>query len=82
MPDDSGITLAEAKTALALWMTADAALASGAQSYRIASGGGAERQLTRADAGEIRRNIDYWDGKVRNLANGGVIRVFGVIPPC
>lgn len=81
MPDNNGITLAEAKTALAAWMTADAQLASGAQSYRINTGS-TERQLTRADAAEIRRNIEFWDGKVRELAGGGGIRVYGVIPPC
>lgn len=81
MPDDKGITLAEAKTALAAWMTADAALASGAQSYRINTGT-TDRQITRADAAEIRNNIQFWDAKVRELAGGGVIQVFGIIPPC
>lgn len=80
MPDDNGITVAEAKTALAAWLTADAALASGAQSTRISTGG-TERQLTRADAAEIRRNIEFWDTKVRQLAGGNTIRVYGVIPP-
>lgn len=80
MPDDNGITLAEAKLALAAWMTADAELAAGAQSTRY-SRNGVDRQLTRADAAEIRRNIDYWDGKVRELVTGGGIRVYGVIVP-
>jgi hypothetical protein len=56
-------------------MTADAAVASG-QSYRITSGG-TDRQLTRADAGEITRKIDYWQSKVTRLSNGGV-RIRGV----
>ena len=80
MPDDNGITLAEAKTALAKWMTADAELASGSQSSRIVTGG-IERQLTRADAAEIRKNIEFWDAKVRELAGGGGIKIYGVIPP-
>jgi hypothetical protein len=80
MPDDTGITLAEAKAQLAAWMTADAALASGAQSFSMTSGTNA-RSVTRADAAEIRRNIEFWDGKVRSLKSGGGIRVFGVIPP-
>lgn len=81
MADENGITLAQAKTSLAAWMTADAALASGAQSTRISTGG-TDRQLTRTDAAEIRKNIEYWDTKVRQLAGGNTIRVFGVIPPC
>jgi hypothetical protein len=81
MPDNNGITLAEAKTALAKWMTADAELATGAQSSKF-SHAGVERQLTRADAAEIRRNIEFWDTKVRQLAGGGVIQVYGIIPPC
>jgi hypothetical protein len=81
MPDDNGITLAEAKTQLAAWMTADAALASGAQSFSITTTSGG-RSLTRADAAEVRRNLEFWDGKVRELAGGGGIRVYGVIPPC
>jgi len=76
MPDDSGITIAEAKTHLAAWMTADAAVASG-QSYRITTSGGTDRQLTRADAGEITRKIDYWQSMVIRLSGGG-IRTRGV----
>jgi hypothetical protein len=58
----AGITLLQAQTALDLWLAADAAVASG-QSYRIG-----ERELRRTDAGEIRKNIDYWDSKVKTLS--------------
>lgn len=62
----SGITLANAEAQLALWLAADAAVASN-QSYSINTGGSA-RQLTRADAAEIRNNIEYWDGWCRKLS--------------
>lgn len=80
MPDDRGITLAEAKTQLAKWMTADAELASGAQSSRF-NNGTTDRQVTRADAGEIRSNIQFWDAKVRELEGGGAIQLYGVVLP-
>ncbi|MCK9994353.1 MAG: hypothetical protein Dbin4_02873 [Alphaproteobacteria bacterium] len=58
------ITLAQAETQLALWIAADAALAT-AQSYRIG-----ERQLTRADAEQVRANITYWENRVMALSDG------------
>ncbi|WP_035216168.1 DUF6148 family protein [Desulfobulbus elongatus] len=81
MPDDNGITLSEAKNQLSKWLAADAAVSEG-QAYTLDNGGsgGERRQLTRADAGEIRRNVEFWDSKVRQLSRGG-IRVYGVIPP-
>jgi hypothetical protein len=57
----AGITLAQAKAKLAEWMAADTAVATN-QSYNIAG-----RTLTRADAVEIRRNIDYWNNWVVTL---------------
>jgi len=81
MPDDKGITLQEAKLALAKWMLADAELAGGAQSYTIKTTMG-ERQLTRADATKIRENIVFWDAKVRELAGGGGIQMYNAVLPC
>lgn len=60
----AGITLAQAEAKLAEWMAADTAVAGG-QSYMI---GG--RSLTRANAAEIRKNIDYWNGHVERLSRG------------
>lgn len=57
----AGITLAQAETQLAAWLAAPSAVATG-QSYSIAG-----RSLSRVDAGEIRDQITYWDGKVRSL---------------
>lgn len=77
----AGITLAQAETALATWLAADAAVA-GSQSYTIELPGGGSRHLTRADAAEIRRNIDYWDAKVRRLdsSNRRAPRTFYAVP--
>lgn len=58
----AGITLAQAEAQLTAWLAASSAVAS-AQSYEIAG-----RKLTRADAAEIRQQIDYWDSKVKTLS--------------
>lgn len=67
-----GITLAEAQVQLALWLAASAGLAS-SQSYEIETNG-VRRSLTRADAAEVRRNIEFWDGKVQALSVAGTGR--------
>lgn len=48
------VSLSDAQTALAAWVAADLAVATG-QSYSIGS-----RTLTRADAEEITKKISYW----------------------
>jgi len=67
------ISFSEAQAKLTLWMAADDAVAKG-QEYTI---GG--RSLTRANAREIRSNIEFWEKKVRRLERGG-IRVRGITP--
>jgi hypothetical protein len=57
----AGITLAFAEAQLALWLEADAKVASG-QSYTIAG-----RSLTYADLGEIRAGIQAWDARCKQL---------------
>lgn len=69
----AGITLQQAQANLDAWIAADIAVAS-AQEYRIK-----DRYLTRADAGEIRRNIEYWNQQVKRLSAGG-IRIRSVTP--
>ncbi len=69
----AGITLAQAEAKLTLWMEADDAVAKG-QSYTI---GG--RSLSRANAAEIRSNIDYWEAKIQRLTRGGM-KIFGGTP--
>jgi len=58
------ITREQAQAQLDLWLTASAAVAA-AQSYEIAG-----RKLTRADAAEVRRQIDYWEAKLDRLSRG------------
>jgi len=71
----AGITLAQAEAQLSAWLDASTAVAQG-QSYTIGA-----RSLTRADAKEIREQIDYWENKVQKLSSGsGGIRVRGITP--
>lgn len=63
----AGITLAQAETQLAAYLTAETAVLSG-QSYEFQG-----RRLTRANLEEIRDGIDAWDRRVKELdakANG------------
>lgn len=62
----AGITLAQAESQLATWLAADSAVASG-QGYSIAG-----RSLNRANASEIRENIEYWDRQVKRISRGGI----------
>ena len=57
----AGLTLAQAEARLTAWLEADAAVSSN-QSYSING-----RTLTRANAKEIRDNIEFWDSKVKEL---------------
>lgn len=72
----AGITLAQAEAQLASWLAADTAVSQG-QAYTIGT-----RALTRANAAEIRENIQFWDSKTKELArsSGGGIRVRGITP--
>lgn len=57
----AGITLTIAQANLDLWLAADEAVSTG-QSYSIK-----DRSLSRVDAAEISRKIDYWQGWVERL---------------
>ena len=70
----AGITLTQAEAQLTAWLAASSAVASG-QAYSI---GG--RSLTRANAAEIRNQIEFWDAKVQTLSRGG--RQVRGITPC
>jgi hypothetical protein len=67
----AGLTLAQAQARLNDWLEADAAVARN-QAYSINN-----RSMTRADAEQIRENIDYWQAKVNELtaSTGGGRRV-------
>jgi hypothetical protein len=71
----AGITLAQAEAKLTLWMAANDAVAGG-QEYTIGS-----RSLSRVDAGEIREQVEFWDGKVKELSRGTTgMRIRGGTP--
>lgn len=57
----AGITVDQAQARLDAWLDADAAVSAN-QAYSING-----RSLTRANASEIRANIDYWNNKVQEL---------------
>lgn len=59
----AGITLADAEAQLAAWLAASSAVARN-QSYSIDG-----RSLARADAGEIREQVTFWDSQVKRLSN-------------
>lgn len=58
----AGITLEIAEQKLQLWLAADAAVAS-AQEYEIEG-----RRMTKANAYQIRENIDFWQRKITQLS--------------
>lgn len=72
----AGITLEVAQAQLELWLAADAVV-SKKQEYQVEG-----RTWRAADAAEISRKIDYWNGWVQRLASsrGGGMRVRGVTP--
>lgn len=61
LPYMAGIDLTTAQTQLDAYLAAETAVL-GNQSYTIAG-----RSMTRADLGEIRRGITYWNNQVRLL---------------
>jgi hypothetical protein len=58
-------TLVQAQAQLDAWLAASLAVAT-SQSYEITVEGNT-RKLSRADAGEIRRQIDFWRVEVTRL---------------
>lgn len=74
----AGINLEIAKKHLEAWLAAELEVTTH-QSYTIGS-----RSLTKANLGEIRKQIEYWKNEVARLENlttrGGRNRVFRVVP--
>ncbi|WP_228485746.1 DUF6148 family protein [Thermaerobacillus caldiproteolyticus] len=69
------ITLEQAEQQLNAWLAANLAVSTG-QSYRIGN-----RQLERADAAEILRQINFWRREVERLRSGRRgVRVFRAVP--
>lgn len=65
----AGITLAQAEAQLALYLAAESDILERGQSYAIRG-----RSLTRADLGEIREGVSYWQGMVERLDRSGGIQ--------
>lgn len=74
----AGITLAQAEAQLTLWIAASSAVAGG-QEYEIDTGTG-RRKLKRADAAEIRNQVEFWDSWVKRLTSTGFRRIKYVVP--
>lgn len=71
----AGITLTQAEVKLTTWLDAEDKIAQG-QKYTIG-----QRTLERADLKEVREQIRFWDGKVKELARGSSgMRVRGATP--
>jgi len=62
----AGITLEQAEAKLTTWLAAMDKIAVG-QSYSIGS-----RTLTRANLGEVQKQVEYWDNQVKRLTRGGI----------
>ncbi len=75
----AGITLAQAEAKLAMWLAAEEAIATG-QAYEIEVEGN-RRKLTRADLGQVRNSITYWNNKVVALtrAASGTSRIRNIV---
>lgn len=69
------MTKAQAQEHLDAWLAADKALATG-QSYSIGN-----RTLSRENAQEVRNQIQYWEGRVRELATVAAGGRPGVLTP-
>lgn len=73
-----GISLEVAQKHLEEWLEAELEITTH-QSYRLM-----DRTLTKADLGEVRRMVEFWEGKVNSLVrkskSGGRNRAFQVIP--
>ncbi len=63
---------------LKIWLAAEEAIATG-QRYQIEG-----RSLTRADLYDVRKELEYWAGKLAEAENeeryGGRIRAYQVVP--
>lgn len=69
-----GITLDVAQKHLEEWLEAELELTTH-QSYRLGN-----EMLTMADLDAVRRNIDYWNAKVKALRRGGRTRLYRAVP--
>ena len=73
----AGITIEQAEAQLSLWLTVLSDIAENGQSNATGT-----RTYTAANLADVQRQVDYWDGKVKKLSNGGrsSIRFRGITP--
>jgi len=69
----AGITLSQAETQLAAYLSASEAIATG-QEYRIG-----DRMLKRADLQYVMQMLTYWDSQCKRLSRSG-LRIIGGTP--
>jgi len=77
----AGITLEQAQAQLSTWIAASTAIAGG-QEYEIWDGE-MRRRLKRADLASVQKQVEFWDGKVKQLtpvSAGGRRRTRYVVP--
>jgi hypothetical protein len=67
----AGIDQASAQARLDLYLAAEAAVLAG-QSYRLATPGGSDRQVTKANLAEIQQGIEIWNRRVQQFSRGGI----------
>ena len=74
----AAISLETAKKHLEMWLEAESEVAIN-QAYTVAG-----KSFTRANLGEIRRQIEYWGNKVQELENiakrKGRNRIYRIVP--
>lgn len=68
------LSLTQAQTQLNLYIAAEKKVLRG-QSYTLGT-----KTVTRADLGEIRKGISYYNRMVTKLTNGGAMRVRRILP--
>jgi hypothetical protein len=59
------VTLEQAQAQLNAWLACSLAIATGNQSHQIGI-----RTFTKADAGEVREQIEFWERRVEQLQQG------------
>ena len=72
----AGITLAQAEAQLSTWLTALTDIAQNGQEVTIHG-----RTYKAADLDRVQKQVDYWDGKVKQLSRGTTgVRIRGITP--
>lgn len=54
-----------------LWFKANQALSLNKE-YEISNGQNSKRKLTRADADEVKQNLDYWENEIARLQGSSI----------